>query len=51
MSHETISSITNSVLEELEQWQNRPLKNKIAEYVAYVAVEGENCMKLLRPRR
>lgn len=26
MSHEAISSITDSVLEQLEQWQNRPLK-------------------------
>ena len=26
MSHETISNITDSVLEQLEQWQNRPLK-------------------------
>lgn len=26
ISHEMISSITDSVLEELEQWQNRPLK-------------------------
>lgn len=26
LSHETISEITNSVLEELEQWQTRPLK-------------------------
>ncbi len=26
ISHETISEITDSVLEELEEWQNRPLK-------------------------
>ena len=26
ISHETISDITDSVLEQLEQWQNRPLK-------------------------
>lgn len=26
ISHETISEITDSVLEQLEEWQNRPLK-------------------------
>lgn len=26
ISHETISEITDSVLEQLEEWQNRPLQ-------------------------
>ena len=26
ISHETISEITDSVLQQLEEWQNRPLK-------------------------
>lgn len=30
ISHETVSSITESVLEQLEQWQNRPLKKLYA---------------------
>ena len=30
ISHEAISSITDSVLEQLEQWQNRPLKKLYA---------------------
>lgn len=30
ISHEAVSSITDSVLEQLEQWQNRPLKKLYA---------------------
>ena len=33
ISHETISQITDSVLEHLEEWQNRPLKNYILSYL------------------
>ena len=43
ISHETISEITDSVLERLEEWQNRPLKRYIFLFVdcLYVAIRKE----------
>ena len=38
ISHETISEITDSVLEQLEEWQNRPLKKVLYFSVCRLSV-------------
>ena len=38
ISHETISEITDSVLEQLEEWQSRPLKKILYLFVCRLSV-------------
>ena len=39
ISHETISTITDRVMETAEEWQNRPLKNSTRSYLLTVVVQ------------